>query len=169
MCWSQDALATVWEREEVQRFQDWGETVPPTSQDFYECRKLANKVCAAVEELDEGWRAQMDKKQRGWSAKGLQFTSFEGPEEVLDVLKLEVRQVRKFKVLPAQEGRKKTRAGVGKVPLIVDEQHSFVAFLGENLHENAEFEAIRVIDAVVRAGAAGGPVERWSLLPTYYI
>lgn len=164
MCWSQDALATVWVREEEQRFQDWGETVPPASQDFYECRKLANKVRAAVGELDEGLRVQMEETLRGWSAKGLQFTSFEGPEEAMDVLKLEVRQVRKVKVLPTQECSRKVCAGVGKVPLIVDEQHSFVAFLGENLLEHAEFEIIRVIDAAVRTGAAGGPVERWCLL-----
>lgn len=37
------------------------------------------------------------------------------------------------------------------------------------MYEYAEFEMIRVIDAVVRAGAAGGSGERWCLLCSEYL
>lgn len=164
MCWTRDSLATVWLRKEIPVFQHWGETMDPDSHDFFECRKLVNKLRTAASELEETLSAQLKESRMGWSAKGLQFVTFVGNRKALEVLTAELRVVNQVKVHPAWKFGKRARAGVGKVSLIVDEQFSFVACLGENLNEHAQFEILRVIDAIIQAGAAGKPTVRWCLL-----
>lgn len=108
-------------------------------------------------------REQLSQTTMGWSRKGLPFTAFLGPCAVVEILQLAMQQVDRFLVVPAVEWKNGPRVGQG-LPISVDGLFDFMVQRGSEKNMDAQFEIMRVVEALVSAGAEGRQTVRGCLL-----
>lgn len=163
--WSLESLASAaWVLEKMDVFRNNTEAEPLTrelGQPIYRIESLLRSACG---ELEEECRDQIRECKLGGPDADLQFSAFLGPGDVLAALPVATKHVGDVLVVPADEVDRRTYMGPAPTPMRVDRRFQFAVRLGVGQSWSAQCEAMRVVEAFVRASAVKQKSELWCML-----